>query len=122
MVNLMTIKKTIAITLLGIGLMFSAHAGATGLGPVVSQAYEVALSNFQAPATANGAATFKVCDDCDRQNVRVTNSTRYQVNGRAVRLTEFKKAIAQVNSRSGVALTVLHHLESDTIELINVSL
>ena len=69
-----------------------------------------------------GAATFKVCDDCDRQNVRVTNSTRYQVNGRAVRLTEFKKAIAQVNSRSGVALTVLHHLESDTIELINVSL
>ena len=122
MVNLMTIKKTIAITLLGIGLMISAQAGATGLGPVVSQAYEVALSNFRAPATANGAAAFKTCDDCERQSVRVTNGTRYQINGRALRLQDFRKAISQVNSRSGVAVTVLHHLESDTIELINVSL
>ena len=120
MVNLMTIKKTTAITLLTIGLMFSAHAGATGLGPVVSQAYEISLRDFRAPVTTNGAASFKECEDCERMSVRVTNRTRYQINGRAVRLEDFRKKVSQAGDRGGVI--VLHHLESDTIEMINVSL
>jgi hypothetical protein len=119
MVNLMTIKKTIAITLLTFGLMFSVHAGATGLGPVISQAYEVSIKDFRAPVTPNGAASFKECDECERMSVRVTNRTRYQVNGRAVRLEDFRKKVSQAGDRGGV--TVLHHLESDTIEMINVS-
>jgi len=120
MVNLMTIKKLIAITLLSFGLMFSAHAGATGLGPVISQAYEVSLRDFRAPVTPNSAASFKKCDDCERISVRVTSGTRYQINGKAVRLEDFRKKISQAGNRGGV--TVLHHLESDTIEMINVSL
>ena len=41
---------------------------------------------------------------------------------KAVKLEDFKKAIAYVNDRDEVVLTVLHHLESDTIEMIDVSL
>jgi hypothetical protein len=122
MVNLMTIKKSIAITLFSIGLAFAAQVGATGLGPVVSQAYEVALSNFTAPATTNGGVSFQECDECERMTVRVTSNTRYTVSGRVVRLEEFKKAIFNVPNRKGVAVTVLHHLESDTIKSIDVSL
>jgi hypothetical protein len=122
MVNLMKIKKTIAITLFSIGLTFATQAVATNLGPVISQAYEVALSNFRAPATTNGGIAFRECDDCERMNVRVTSGTRYTISGRTVRLEDFRKAIANVPNRGGVAVTVVHHLESDTIELINVSL
>jgi len=120
MVTLMT--KLIAITLLGIGLAFSTQAVATSLGPVISQGYEIRLSNFRAPATANGGVAFQECDECARKSVRVTSGTLYKVNGKAVRLEDFKKALAYVNNRDEVFLTVLHHLESDTIEMIDVSL
>ena len=122
MVNLMTIKNSIAITLFSIGLAFATQAAATNLGPVISQAYELTLSNFRAPATENGSVSFKECDDCERMTVRVTAGTRYTINGKTVRLQDFRKAISRVNNRDGVGMTVLHHLESDTIELINVSL
>ena len=122
MVNLMTIKKSIAITLFSIGLTFAVQSGATNLGPVISQGYEIVLSNFQAPATANGGVTFQECDECERMTVRVTSETVYKVNGRPVRLEDFRKAIASVRDRDEVALTVLHHLESNTIEMIDVLL
>jgi hypothetical protein len=122
MVNLMNIRKSIAITLFSIGLTFAAQVGATSLGPIISQGYEIALSNFRAPATANGGVSFQQCGECERMNVRVTSGTRYSINGKAVRLEDFKKALAYVNNRDEVYLTVLHHLESDTIEMIDVSL
>ncbi len=122
MVNLMTIRKTIAIALFSIGLTFSAQALATGLGPVVSQAYEIALGDFRAPGTRNGTVSFKECDDCERKTVRVTAETRYTINGRTVRLEDFRKKVAQAGGRNNAAVTVLHHLESDTIVQINVSL
>jgi hypothetical protein len=122
MVNLMTIKKSIAITLFSIGLAFSTQAVATNLGPVIAQAYEIVLENFRAPATANGSVAFQECEECTRMSVRVTSGTLYKVNGKAVKLEDFKKAIAYVNDRDEVVLTVLHHLESDTIEMIAVSL
>ena len=119
MVNLMTIRKTIAIALFSIGLAFTTQAVATGLGPVVSQAYEVSVKDFQAPVSRNGAASFSECDTCDRMNVRVTPETRYTVDGRTVRLEDFRKKVSQAGGRGSV--TILHHLESDTVVQINLS-
>jgi hypothetical protein len=112
----MNIKTLITITLLCLGQL------AFGLGAVTSQGYEISLSKFRAPATANSNVVFQECDKCNRMNVRVTDGTRYTVNGKAVRLEDFKKAISRVSDRDKVTLTVLHHLESDTIEMIAVSL
>jgi len=89
---------------------------------IVSQAYEVALSDFRAPATANGGASFKPCGSCERIIVRVTPATRYAVNGKSVRLKDFRKAVRHANERDVKGLLVLHHLESDTIESIKISL
>lgn len=112
----MKIKTLFLTTLLCAGLITAAQS------EVISQAYEVALSNFRAPATVNGSAAFKECDTCERMLVRVTPATRYTISGRAVTLDDFRKAIQRVPNRYGVAVTVLHHLESDTIKSINVSL
>lgn len=89
---------------------------------VTEQAYEIPLSEFLAPTTANGAVAFKECADCTRMRVRVTSDTRYSVNGRAVRLDDFRKAVLQVDNREKTPVTVLHHLESDTIVALSVSI
>ena len=113
----MKFKTPIFATLLFLGLTAASHAD-----QVVSQAYEVSLDNFRAPATENGGVSFKECDSCDRKVVRVSEGTRYTVNGKAVMLEDFRKAIASASDRSKTWLTVLHHLESDTIKMVAVSL
>lgn len=112
----MKIKTVFTTTLLCLGLAMTAQA------QVISQAYEVALSDFTAPATENGGVSFKQCTACNRQVVRVRSATRYTINGKAVDLEKFRKAISQARNGGDKSVTVLHHLESDTIESINVSL
>ena len=110
----MKIKTLLTVTALCLGLSTAAA------DRIISQAYEVVLSEFTAPVTENGGATFKECGDCERRIVRVTSSTRYGVNGRAVTLDEFRRAIAQADDQDEKSVTVLHHLESDTIVSIDV--
>ncbi len=88
----------------------------------VAPAYEVALSDFTAPATPNGGATFKRCDDCPAQTLRVTGATRYTVNGRSMSLERFRQAIATVQNRDAVTLTVKHDLAMDVIVSVKVTL
>ncbi|MDH3352325.1 MAG: hypothetical protein OEM60_09815 [Gammaproteobacteria bacterium] len=112
--NLMKIKTLIAVTLLCLGFAAAAQ------DRIVSQAYEVALSDFRAPATENGGAAFKECRNCARRIVRVTSGTRYAVNGQSLSLEKFREAISKADDRDEKSVTVLHHLESDTIVSIDV--
>ena len=112
----MNIKSIVAIALLSLGLSLAAT------GQVVSQAYEVTLSEFRPPATENGSVAFKQCDACERKLVRVTASTRYAINSKNVRLKDFRKAVSQASDREDKTVIVLHHLESDTVSSLNVSL
>ncbi len=113
-VNLMKIKTLFAIVLLGISF--------ASAGQVVSQAYEIALGDFRAPVSQNGVAVFKVCAECERLLVRVTPATRYSINGKSVRLDDFRNTVGPAGSHKSGDVIVLHHLESDTIESIAVSL
>ena len=113
--NLMKLKNLFAVTLICLGF-----AGAVyGQGQVVSRAYEVSLDNFTAPTTANSGVSFKQCDDCEREIIRVTAGTRYSVNGKSVRLEDFRKAVGSARDAGDKTVTVLHHLESDTVEALD---
>lgn len=111
----MKIKTLITATLLALSLSMAAQS------QVVSRAYEVSLSEFTAPATEHGGASFKACSSCDRMLVRVTASTSYVINGEAVRFADFRKVVMDIKSRGNADVIVLHHLESDTIKSIRVS-
>jgi hypothetical protein len=111
----MNIKKLLAITVACVGFAASAQ------GEVVSQAYELMLSQFTAPTTANSGIAFKECDDCEIQRMRVTAATSYSINGKSVRLDDFRLAVAQVRDRDEASVTVLRHLESNTVLAISVS-
>ena len=112
----MKIKTLIGVTLLGLGLSVAVQS------QVVSQAYEVALSNLHTPATENGSVAFKECDECEFMRVRVTPSTHYVINGKTVQLQDFRKTVWQASDHDESTVTVLHHLESDTIVSIHVSI
>ena len=112
----MNIKIIIAIAFLSFGLTAAAD------DQIVSLAYEVRLSEFHAPATSNGKVSFKECNDCTKHLVRVKEATRYSINGKNVRLADFKEACMLANDRDNKSVTVLHHLESNTIQSINASL
>lgn len=116
MVTFMKIRTLLAVVLVGLGYALSAS------GDVITKAYEVALDEFRAPATANGSVSFKACSNCQMQLVRVTENTRYTINDEAVRLDDFRKAISHTRDRASKTVIVMHHLESDTVVLINVSL
>ncbi len=114
----MKIQTLIAIALLSLVL----SGVANGQGKTVVAAYEVVLSDFRPPATSNAGAAFKACQECERQLVRVTTATRYSVNGKTVRLDQFRTAVATARDRDRTLVIVLHHLESDTLTSIDVSL
>lgn len=114
--NMMNIKFLVAVLLLSLGTSIPAS------GQIVSLAYEVPMSEFRAPATTNGGASFRECSECERHLVRVTAATHYLINGKSMRLQAFKEALMHANDRDEKTLTVLHHLESDTIQSISVSL
>jgi len=113
----MNIRKLLSISLLCVAFAASAKGQA-----IVSQAYELGLDEFRAPVTTNGGIAFKECDECEQKRIRVTEATSYAINGKRVRLEDFRKAVSHANDREKTTVIVLHHLESDTVVSINVSL
>ena len=88
----------------------------------ITRAHEISLSDFRAPASVNGIVSFKLCESCEMQTVNVTTATQYILNTRSVALPKFRKSLSSVQDQSRETVTVLHHLESDVITSISVSL
>jgi hypothetical protein len=107
--------KTLIIAIL---LCFGVPAAAEFV--LVAEAHEVALRDLRLPGNANGTLSFKPCETCDYQTVRVTAATEYEANGRLYPLQEFRGQLENVRNPAGVTATVLHHLESDTIKAVRV--
>ena len=110
------------IRLILAALLLSVALPATADFEVVSLGREIALTNFRAPATQNSTLAFKECADCETISVRVTPSTQYVLNDKTVKLEKFRKALQQVQDRDEVLVIVVHHLESDTIVSVLVTI
>ncbi len=112
----MQIRKLLALVLLGLSL--SAAADFT----TIMEVYEVELSDLRLPGTEGGTLAIKECDACEVQTLRVSGGARYVLNNRDVTLVEFKKAVSLIRNREDVIFDVVHHLESNTITAVKVSL
>lgn len=87
---------------------------------IISQAYEISAANLRLPGNVVGSVSFKDCDSCETQTVRVTTETRYLLNNRDVSLVDFKKAVNSIVDKKSNITTVIHHLESDAIVAVHV--
>ena len=89
---------------------------------IVQDAYEIALSDLRLPRNESGTLAFKECESCDFMTVRVGAYTRYQINGKAVPLKEFRAAMAKVVDRDNEAVTVLRHVKRNQVTAVSVYL
>jgi hypothetical protein len=110
----MQLRKLLVLALLGLSL------AATADFRTITEAYEVGLSDLRLPGSEYGTLTFKQCADCVSQTLRVTSKTRYVLNDRDFALAEFKEQLERVTNRKDQIVSVLHHLESNTIKAIKV--
>jgi len=99
-----------------LGLSFSVSAD----NYIINKAYEIALDGLQLPGNAVGSVSFKDCNACETQTVRVTVQTRYVVNDRDVTLVKFKQEVSTVADKKSNIATVIHHLESDSIVALHI--
>lgn len=87
----------------------------------VIKAHEVELDDLRLPQSINGTLSFKACDDCEYQTVRVTAATVYEANGRNYTLDDYREALESVSNPRDEHITVMQHLESGTITAVHAS-
>ncbi len=85
-------------------------------------AIELALSDLTVPTSQHSRLMFRECDDCDSRSIRLTPQTQFKINGRSMRFDQFREAIRGVRNPDKATTIVLHHLESDTVKSISVTL
>ncbi len=107
-------RKLLVLVLLGLSLAAAADFR------TITEAYEVDLSDLRLPGSENGTLTFKQCSDCETQTLRVTGKTRYLINDRELELAEFNEQLKRIRNRKDQNVSVLHHLESNTIKAVKV--
>ena len=85
-------------------------------------AHEVALSQLRLPTYESGTIAFKTCNECDYQTVRVTESTRYVLNGKSTSLKNFREAAAGIRERSLQAVSVHQHLADNVVTAVEITI
>ncbi len=107
-------RKLLVLVLAGLSLAAAADF------KTITEAYEVDLSDLRLPGSENGTLAFKQCADCEAQTLRITGKTRYLINDRDFALAEFKEQLKRVRNRKDQNVSVLHHLESNTIKAVKM--
>ena len=89
---------------------------------VVTEAHEVRLDHLRLPGTGGGTLSFKPCLECAWQTVRVSPNTRYEANGRVYTLEGFRSELQKVADPESAWLTVMQHVETNTITAVEAVL
>ena len=108
-------------TLLLAALVVLSAPAAADFEPV-TEAHEVRLDHLRLPGTAGGTLSFKACAECAWQTVRVSSDARYEANGRAYTLEDFRSELQKVTDPESAWLTVMQHLETNTITAVEAVL
>jgi hypothetical protein len=88
----------------------------------ISRAYELEPEHVNIPLSPGSSMLFRNCDECEITSGQLTAQTRFSVDGETVDFLDFCDALrlAKQSETSGVFLQ--HHLESNAIESVSVSL
>ena len=89
---------------------------------LITQGYEVALSDVRLPQADGGTIAYKPCSDCDYKTSRLARDARWAINGRVMRLQEFRKRMSSVTDRQDKTLTVTRHVETNRITMVSIIL
>ena len=99
-------------------LVFSSIAFANDVP--ATKTFEVSIKSLRLPVSPNGTVSLRECDDCDYHAIRVTPDTQYKINGKHLRLTEFRKAILDLKLRGDITVNVTRDEASSTVASVYV--
>jgi hypothetical protein len=105
--------RIITTALISLLLVTSTAAMAQNYAP--TRTYEVLVQSVRLPSGPSGTITVKECDDCDYETYRVTERTVYSVDGKPMRLNDFRKVIESLGISGGHVVNVRRDLQSNTI-------
>ena len=111
-------KFKVIIAAIALALAIPAFAQIT----TVAQAHEVNLNDVRFPQSTSGTIGFRPCSECEYATKRVSASTRWVLNGQPVTLEKFREGLAHITNRNSEIVTIVHHLEEDTITEVSVYL
>ena len=87
---------------------------------VITEGYECSLGNVRLPQSDGGTIAYKECDACDYQTNRVAVDAVWELNGKAMRLQDFRKRLADVRDRDDQTITVFRHLEQNRVTKVSI--
>ncbi|MGB5258214.1 MAG: hypothetical protein WBN07_03355 [Woeseiaceae bacterium] len=111
----MRITTTALLSLL---LFMSTTAIAQNYAP--TRTYEVLVNSVRLPSSPGGTITVKECDDCDYETYRVTERTVYAIDGKSMRLEDFRLAIDAMRLDPSNVVNVRRDIQSNTIAKVFV--
>jgi hypothetical protein len=88
----------------------------------VSRAYELEPELVHIPLSPVSGLFFSNCEGCGMKSGQLTVNTQLSVDGKTVDFEEFCEAMRQAKQSTGSGIFLLHHLESNEIESVSVSL
>jgi len=88
----------------------------------VSRAYELEPKLVNVPMSPSSSMLFSNCDGCETTSGQLNAQTRFSVDGKTVDFDKFCDAIRLAKRSEGSGILVLHHLESNAIVSVSVSL
>jgi hypothetical protein len=86
---------------------------------LITQGAEVVLGEIRLPRNDGGTIAYKPCEECDIVTRRVAPDARWEINGKAVTLPEFRKRTENLINRDNHTVTVTRHIKSNRITLVS---
>jgi hypothetical protein len=87
---------------------------------LITQGDEVALSEIRLPRHEGRTIAYKPCDKCDYVTRRISEDTRWEINGKTVSFPQFRKRTEKIEDRDNHTVTVTRHIESNRISLVSI--
>ena len=88
----------------------------------ISRAYELDAAQVSVPVSANSRIQFSRCDQCEKRSAQLTEETLFTVGGETVNFQDFCDAMRLAKQSERTAMLLEHHLKSDTVISVSVSL
>ena len=87
---------------------------------LVTEGAEAALADVRLPRNDHGTIAYKPCEGCDFVARRVAPDARWEINGQAVTLPQFRKRTERLADKDNHTVTVTRHIESNRITLVSI--
>lgn len=101
-------------------LLLFVSTAAMGKDYPPTRTYESSVNSVRLPDSSNGTITVKECDKCDYETYRVTERTVYALNGKSMRLDDFRLVVEELKLGGDHNIDVRLDLQTNTISKVFV--